>query len=107
MNDTCGVIMPILRIVAYLLKIIQWVIPALLIVFATFDFIKATTSNEDKDMEKSKTMVAKRLIYALVVFLVPVVIKLLFNLVSNNISGGDYSGPAEWIGCFNDAFNQV
>lgn len=107
MNNICDNIMPILRIIAYLLKIIQWAIPMILIAFATFDFVKAIMANEEKDMEKAKTSVTKRLVYAVIVFLVPVVIRLLFNLVSSNISSGDYLGPTEWINCFNRALNEV
>ena len=107
MNNVCGSIMPVLRIVVLLIKIIQWAIPMLLIVFATFDFIKATMANEEKDMDKVKTSVTKRLIYAVVVFLVPTVANLIFELVSQNVSGGDYFGPMEAIKCYNEARKQV
>lgn len=107
MNDVCGTIMPVLRIIALLIKIIQWAVPIILIVFATFDFVKATMASEDKDMEKAKSSVATRLIYAVVIFLVPVVIRLIFSLISSNIPGGNYVGPGAWINCFEQALNEV
>lgn len=103
----CDKILPILRIIAFLLKVIQWAIPMLLIAFATFDVVKAVVANDDKQMESAKSSMVKRLIYAVIVFLVPVVIRIIFGLIADNISGGDYLGPGAWIGCFEQAFNDV
>ena len=107
--DVCNSLMPILRIVIYLLKIFQWVIPIILIVLVTFDFFKAMTSNDEKNMEKVKTVAVKRLIYAIIVFLIPVIIRLIFNLIGDSISTNDIglSGPAAGIKCFNEAWNSL
>ena len=105
--DVCDKVMPILRIIAYLLKIIQWAIPMLLIAFATFDFVKGIMANEEKAMEKAKSDAGKRLLYAVVVFLVPVVIRFMFRLVSSNINSDDLTGPTAGIKCFERALNEV
>ena len=105
--DSCNTLMPILRIVAYLLKIIQWAIPMLLIAFATFDFVKGIMANEEKAMEKAKSDVGKRLLYAVIVFLVPVLVRFMFRLVSGNINSGGLTGPTDWISCFNQALSEV
>jgi len=105
--DNCSTLMPILRIVAFIIKIIQWAIPMLLIAFATFDFVKAMMANDEKAMEKAKSDVGKRLLYAVIVFLVPIVIRIMFRLISDNINTGGLTGPTDWISCFNRALSEV
>lgn len=105
--DVCGKIMPFLRIIAYLLEIIQWAIPILLILFATFDFAKSIMANDEKGMERAKSNIGKRLLYAIVVFLIPVIVRIAFGLVADNVGGGGLTGPTDWIGCFNQALNGV
>ena len=105
--NSCNTIMPILRIVAYILKIIQWAIPMLLIAFATFDFVKAIMANDEKGMEKAKGDVGKRLLYAVLVFLVPIIIRFMFRLVSGNFNNGGLTGATDWISCFNQALSEV
>lgn len=105
--DNCSTLMPVLRIVAFILKIIQWAIPMLLIAFATFDFVKGTMANDEKAMEKAKSDVGKRLLYAVIVFLVPIVIRIMFRLISDNINNSGLTGPTDWISCFNRALSEV
>lgn len=105
--SNCNTLMPILRIVAFILKLVQWAIPILLIALSTFDFVKAIMANDEKDMEKAKSSVGKRLVYAIVVFLVPVVIRLAFRLVSGNFNNGGLTGATDWISCFSQALNEV
>ena len=103
----CNNLMPILRIVAYLLKIIQWVIPILLIALSTFDFVKSIMASDEKDMAQAKAFFAKRIVYAVIVFLVPLLVELLFELVSSTISGSEYIGATKWINCFKEALRSV
>ena len=106
-SNICGNLMPILRIVAYLLKILQWLIPVILIILITFDFVKAMMSSDEKVMEKAKGTVGKRIVYAVIVFVVPFVIRLLFNTLSSSLNASDLNGATSWIKCFNDALNDV
>lgn len=105
--DVCNKVMPILRIIAYILKLIQWAIPMLLIAFATFDFVKGMMANDEKTMEKAKSDVGKRLVYAIIVFLVPVLIRFAFKLLASNISSGGLTGPTAGIKCFEQALDEV
>ena len=107
--NVCNSLMPILRIVIYLLKIFQWAIPIILIALVTFDFVKSITASDEKMMEKAKNVAVKRLIYAVIIFLVPVIIRFTFKILGNSLSTNNLGldGPAAGIKCFNDAWDSL
>lgn len=107
--NVCDTLMPILRIVIYLLKIFQWVIPVILIALVTFDFVKSITANDEKNMNKAKDVAVKRLIYAVIIFLVPAIVRFTFKIIGNSLSTNDIGldGPAAGIKCFNDAWDSL
>ena len=97
---TCDKLAPIMRVLAYLIKLVKFAIPIVLIVMIVIDFVKASLANDDKKMKDAQNNVGKRIVYALVIFLVPTIISLLFNTLGKNISG-ELSGPTDWISCYN------
>lgn len=97
---TCSQLAPIMRVLAYLLNLIKIAIPIVLIVMIIVDFVKATVANDEKKMKDAQNVAGKRIVYALVIFLVPTIITLLFKTLGSNI-GGDLNGPTDWISCFN------
>jgi len=64
---------------------IKILIPLLVIGFSTFDFIKAITEKDDKDIKKAFTRLIKRLVYAAIFFFLPVILELLMNMVTENV----------------------
>lgn len=97
---TCSQLAPILRVLAYLLNLVKIAIPIVLIIMIIVDFVKATVANDEKKMKEAQNAVGKRVVYALVIFLVPTIVSLLFKTLGNNI-GGELNGPTDWISCFN------
>lgn len=69
------------QIVGNVVKIIQWIIPILLILFGSIDLGKAVVAGEDKEIKEAQKLLVKRAIYAVVVLLIFVVVKALFGLV--------------------------
>ena len=80
----------------------------LLVVLGMLDFVKAAASGEQEEMKKSKSKFVKRLIACVVLFFVPIIVKILVGLVnlgsgesckSNNIhqsnSGDTQNGGSE------------
>ena len=57
------------------------VVPLLVIGLSTFDFIKAITGKDDKDMKKSFNRLLKRLALAVVFFFLPTLLNFLLELV--------------------------
>lgn len=98
---TCNQIAPVMRVVGYLINLLKIAIPIVLIVMVIVDLVKATVANDEKQMNNAKNAAGKRVIYALVIFLVPTVVSLLFKTLGNNIGGTELTGATEWISCFN------
>ena len=60
---------------------IKIIIPLLIIGLSTYDFIKAITQKDDKDIKKAFTRLLKRLIYAVIFFFLPMLIELFLNMI--------------------------
>ena len=65
--------------------LIQIAIPGVLIVLGTIDMFKAMASGDEKKTKEAQKTFIRRLIYAVVAFLIPFIIRLVFGFVANNI----------------------
>lgn len=63
---------------------VKIVVPLLIIGLSTYDFIKAVTAKDDKGLKKAFQILLKRLVYAIILFFLPVLINLLLELVAVN-----------------------
>lgn len=87
--------------------LIQIAIPGVLIVLGTIDMFKAMASGDEKKTKEAQRTFIRRLIYAVVAFLIPFIIRLVFNFVASNI--GTEEGAAgrtaydEFFACWNGA----
>lgn len=104
LDITCAQLAPFMRVLGYLLKLVKLAVPIVLIAMVVIDFTKAVVANDEKKMNDSKNTAFKRIIYALVIFLVPTIVSLIFKTVGNDVSNGGLNSPTEWISCFN-SFN--
>lgn len=91
----------ILRIVSYLFSLLQWIIPIILIILITVDVAGAMISGDEKKTKEATGKAGKRLIYALILFLIPLLVKFVFRAIENNTN---ISGTTNWISCFNKYF---
>ncbi|MBP3765748.1 MAG: hypothetical protein J6G98_01010 [Bacilli bacterium] len=84
---TCGTsvripdILP--NLVHYLILFIQIFIPIVLIVLGMLDMGKAVMSNDEKVMKENQNKLIKRVIYAVLVFLVVAIVKTVVSMVAN------------------------
>lgn len=65
-------------------RILQIVIPIALIVWGTLDLGRAVIAKKDEDASKYKGMFVKRLLSAVLVFLVPFLVNLIMGYVAKN-----------------------
>ena len=81
----------ILGLVNTVLNIIRWVIPIILIVMGTLDIAKVVISsdNDEKEVKAATKKLTTRVIYAVVIFLIPTIVSALFNLIT--LPGADIS----------------
>ena len=103
---SCSNIAFLLKIVGYLFKLIQWAVPFALILFSVLDLFKAFASADDKTKKEVGGKIAKRLIYAAIIFLVPFLIRIIFRAVGSASPRGygDDNSPTGWIDCMNQYF---
>ncbi len=104
-KQMCCNIFPFLKILKLLILVIQFSVPLVLIILGTIEMIKVVTSGEEKVSQEVIKNFSKRLIYAVVIFLVPYLINLVLTFLNNEILKGelkdDITGPVSWLTCWN------
>ena len=96
--NTCEALEPIIKLVKAFLNLIKFGIPIVLIVLGTIDLGKAVMASKDDEMKKAQTTLLKRVIYAVVVFLLVTIVQLVMGLVSSNANKEAIS----WQSCWNN-----
>lgn len=95
---TCGdsVQVPgrIINIVSTIILLIKFAVPILLIIFGMLDLGKAVMASKEDEIKKGQQMFIKRLVTAVLVFLVIVVVQLLVNLAAKDDESAD--GGSIW-----------
>ncbi len=81
-NDNMVVLVGAIKTV---FTLIQVAIPAVLIILGTIDMFKAMTSGDEKKTKEARTTFIKRLIYAVVAFLIPFIVRVIFSFVGDTI----------------------
>lgn len=108
-EDYCKNIDFILNIVAYIFKVMQWIVPILLIVLVSIDFAKGMIGGDEKKSKEALNKAGKRLLYAVILFLVPILVKFVFRELADK-APTDYGGEVtmtSWIECFSAALDRV
>ncbi len=62
------------------------VVPLLVIGLSSYDFIKAVTAKDEKDVKKAFQKLLKRFMYAIILFFLPVLLNFLLDLAGTNSS---------------------
>lgn len=88
----CESIAPVIGIAGFALKAIQYVAPVLLILWGSIDLIKSIIQGKEEDIKKSQKVLIKRIISAVLLFLLPMLVSILLGLI----------GAKEWRDCWND-----
>lgn len=89
----CGGIVPMDEQIPYLvhliIQLIKIVVPILLIVFGMLDLGKAVMAQKEDEIKKGQQTFVKRLIAAILVFLVVFIVQLVIGLVAPDNNGND------------------
>lgn len=96
----------ILRIVRWVVNIICFAIPIVLIILCILDIAKIVTAgNIDDKLKKEVTnKVVTRIVFAIIIFLVPTIVGLLFRLIPVAESDKNVSvNGATWKDCWDEA----
>lgn len=95
-NDICTEGMgQIIAIVGFVLRIIQWVVPIILIILGTIDLVKAVIAGKEEEIKNNQKTLIKRVIAAVIVFLIPLIVGVITGLLGTN----------DWKDCWNAHHN--
>lgn len=101
-GGACEGLQPIIRIVKKgILKYICILIPIALLLFGVFDLGKAVIASDEKEVKAAQSRLIKRVIYAVVVFLVPQLVSLIMGIVGIGITDGS---TENWATCWNSVY---
>ena len=71
-------------IISMIIKLIQFAVPVLLIIFGMLDLGKAVIASKEDEIKKGQQMFIKRIIAAVLVFFVVLAVKLVVNIFAAN-----------------------
>lgn len=77
------------------IRVLQIAIPIGLIVMGTIDMGKSVITGDEKKIKENQGKFVKRIISAVIVFLIPLIVNLVLNFV--------VTGNSEWIECWNNS----
>lgn len=63
---------------------IRIAIPALLIIVGMFDMGKAIVARKEEDVKKAQSLLIKKIIVGIIIFLFPYIIKFIFNFLAKD-----------------------
>lgn len=81
--EFCTTLSPVWTIFGYIIFAIQIVVPLLLIVSGMITMAKAVMEKDDKKIKEAQNLLIKKLIAAVITFLVIAAVKMIVPLVSN------------------------
>lgn len=98
LDTFCSTLEPVIKLIKAVLALVKFGIPIVLIVLGTIDLGKAVMASKDDEMKKAQGVLIKRVVYAVVIFLLVTIVELVMNLVSTN-SDPDASN---WFKCWTE-----
>lgn len=87
------------NLVTQIIKVVQFGIPVILILLGMLDLGKAVMSNDEKEMKGAQGKLIKRVVYAVLIFLIIAIVKLVFGILANS-GAGDKDDFTSCIDCF-------
>lgn len=91
--DACETLRPIVRLIKFgVVPLIQAGIIVALIVLLIMDLGKAVMAGKEDEIKSAQKLAIKRVVYAVVVFLVPWIVNVAFSLLTTDV---DATGAAE------------
>lgn len=93
--DVCGGLTDVWTIIGYIIFAIQVVVPLLLIISGMITMAQAVMKQDEKDIKKAQSLLVKKIIAAVIVFLIIAITKIVVSLVAKG----------NWESCVNCALH--
>lgn len=68
------------------IRVIQWAVPVALILWGSIDLFKSITSGKDEEIKKKQTLLFKKVLSAVIIFLLPWLIIAVMGLLGSTVS---------------------
>jgi len=94
--DACGGLLPIVKVIRKAIWLVMLIIPVGLIIYGTIDLGKAVIASDEKEVKSAQSRLIKRIVYAAVIFFVPMLVTVVMNVVS---AGGE-GDTTSWASCW-------
>ena len=102
--DQCSTLMPVIRLIKFgVIPLIQIVIIVALIVLLIIDFGKAVMAGKEDEIKSAQKLAIKRVVYAVIVFLVPWLVNVAFGLLDNTGNGEATGQSQSALSCYASA----
>ena len=88
---------PIFSIIRTVISLIKIAIPIALVLFGMLDLGKAVMAGKEDEMKKAQGTLIKRVVYAVLIFLVVTIVQLVMGVVSEADEGK--TNKMEWYNC--------
>lgn len=99
--DACETLRPIIRLIKFgVIPIVQAAIIVILIVLLILDLGKAVAAGKEDEIKTAQKLAIKRVVYAIVVFLVPWLVNTAFSLLTPDIDKDAYKDRVSAISCY-------
>lgn len=99
--NACDTLRPIVRLIKFgVIPIIQAVIIVVLIVLLIFDLGKAVMAGKEDEIKSAQKLAIKRVVYALIVFLVPWLVNVAFSLLTADVSAEGHEESVSALSCY-------
>ena len=96
-NVTCADLAPFIKLVKHgIIPIIQIVIPIILILLGMLDLGKAVMASKEDEIKSAQKLLIKRCIYAVAIFFVVLIVKVVFKIVDTSGNLGQDSWATCW-----------
>ncbi len=93
--DQCDTLLPIIHLVKAVIRLLQIAITIALVVLLIMDFGKAVMAGKEDEIKSAQKLAIKRVVYFLIVWLVPWLVNVAIGLLDNaGGTGTDPSGEA-------------
>lgn len=98
-------LLPIVRLIYLIVRYITILVPIILIVIGTFDLLKAVTASKEDEIKNAQKMLIKRIIYAILIFLIVPILNLIFTIFKPTEIDSNSTYQEDWYSCWQAAKN--
>lgn len=96
-----------MQVFKLIITVVQWAVPVALILWGSIDLFKAITSSKDDEIKKKQTLLFKKVLAAVIVFILPWLIFTIMGMLGSSIAklADCYKSVSAGIPSFDSGYN--